>query len=139
MDCYNATVTGNALSGVRGPVVFGVIVAMSLVFVAGPSHADENEALTLYRKGEALFRAKRYRQAIRAFKRAFAKKPAVELILNLAQAYRKLGQLVEARDHYGRFLSLAPSHPLAQEAARLLTQVESELEQRRVAAEQQKL
>ena len=97
---------------------------------------SEQQALLHYRRGEALFRAKKYQAAIREFERAYASAPFPEFVLNLAQAHRAAGNLQVARDYYQRFLKTAAGHAMAPEVAVALTQIEETLKQQRERAKQ---
>ena len=109
----------------------------------GSSSKDgkDKDALVHYRRGEALFKAQRYREAISEFEKAYAIAPVPELILNLAQAHRNAGDKRAAQKYYERFLKDATAHPMAKEAARISTQLQQEIakEDREAAANRRRL
>ena len=91
------------------------------------SEENRTRARVHYTKGEALFKAKQYREAIAEFERAYALAPVPVLLLNLAQTHRVAGNKRRARTYYERFLHQGSTHPMAKEAARIYTELDREI------------
>lgn len=59
----------------------------------------------VYRNAVALYRQKRYSDAIAEFRNAYSIKPTPRLLFNIAQSYRKQGQLAEGIDYFDKYLT----------------------------------
>ena len=85
------------------------LVSVLLLALGGVARAedDETEARFHFRAGEALFRVGKYNEAIREFQAGYGLAPRAPFLLNIAQAYRRLGDVQNAIDAYQKFLDLA--------------------------------
>jgi tetratricopeptide (TPR) repeat protein len=70
--------------------------------------ADPAAARAHYDRGRALFEVDEYRKAIAEFKAAHIEKPDPAYLYNIAECYRRLGEVPEALQFYRRFLATAP-------------------------------
>ena len=94
-----------------------------LLLLTGSAHADD-DAVTLYRRGDEAFQAGRYREAIEAFAAGYKLDPRPEFLLNLAQCHRALGNQDKAIDYLERFLEEAPpGHRLRPAAEKTLAEI----------------
>jgi tetratricopeptide (TPR) repeat protein len=71
--------------------------------------ADAGQARAHFDRGRAFFEVDEYRQAIGEFKAAHIEKPDPAFLYNIAECYRRLGDLSEALQFYRRFLATAPA------------------------------
>src|SRR5215831_17792183 len=71
--------------------------------------ADAGQARAHFDRGRAFFEVDEYRQAIAEFKAAHIEKPDPAFLYNIAECYRRLGDLSEALQFYRRFLATAPA------------------------------
>ena len=96
---------------------------------AAQVHSDAG--LKLYRLGD-------YAAAIPEFETARAIIPLPAFLVNVAQCYRKLGELDRARDFYRRFLTEAPSdiapHHERADVVQILTAIDRQIAARASAA-----
>jgi iron complex outermembrane receptor protein len=69
--------------------------------------ADAARARAHFDKGRTFFEVDEYRKAIAEFKAAHIEKPDPAFLYNIAEAYRRLGELPEALQFYRRFLATA--------------------------------
>ena len=71
--------------------------------------AEASQARAHFDRGRAFFEVDEYRQAIVEFKAAHIEKPDPAFLYNIAECYRRLGDLSEAHQFYRRFLATAPA------------------------------
>jgi tetratricopeptide (TPR) repeat protein len=103
-------------------------------FPAG-SPADSAPADTLakakahFDAGNAHYAAGRYKEAIIEFQAGHGLVPRPSFLLNLGQAYRKLGDLGRAKEAYVGYLrSLPEESPLRDQALKILAEIEVQLQ-----------
>jgi tetratricopeptide (TPR) repeat protein len=73
------------------------------------------KAKLFYQAGEAYYQAGEYQKALDAYEEAATLVDAPELLFNMAQCYRLLGQKEEALESYRRFLAEVPNTPYRKE------------------------
>jgi len=85
-------------------------LTLSLTLPASVTRADAppQDARELFVKGQAAYRAGDYEVAVDLWKRAYEIDARPLLLFNLAQAYGRMGKLVEERDTLKLFLETAP-------------------------------
>jgi tetratricopeptide (TPR) repeat protein len=71
--------------------------------------ADAVQARVHFDRARAFFEVDEYRKAIAEFKAAHIEKPDPAFLYNIAECYRRLGDLSEALQFYRRFLATAPA------------------------------
>jgi tetratricopeptide (TPR) repeat protein len=71
--------------------------------------ADAAQARVHFDRARAFFEVDEYRKAIAEFKAAHIEKPDPAFLYNIAECYRRLGDLSEALQFYRRFLATAPA------------------------------
>ena len=85
--------------------------------------------------GNAHYAAGRYQQAVQAFQAGYALVPRPSFLLNLGQAYRRLGNLPAAKDAYVAYLQALPEEsPLRNQALQVLAEIEVRLQENRAGA-----
>jgi tetratricopeptide (TPR) repeat protein len=82
-----------------------------VLFAASPASAKERSrtALKLTAQAIAHFRDGQYTEAIARFEEAYARDKRPDLLFNIAQSYRKVGECAEALDYYRRYLEAEPT------------------------------
>src|SRR3954471_6400336 len=70
--------------------------------------ADAASARAHFDKGRTFFEVDEYRKAIAEFKAAHIEKPDPAFLYNIAECYRRLGEVPEALQFYRRFLATTP-------------------------------
>lgn len=87
--------------------------------------ANDEEGRRQFKLGEKLLEEGKYREAAQAFEAGYAASPRAGFLLNIANCYRKLGELGKARQYYWRFLEAAPpNHPSRPAALEYLRAIE---------------
>lgn len=91
-----------------------------------PAEADETadtdeQARTLYLRGDRLYSEGQYEEATAAFQESYELSGRPGLLFNLANAYERLGRLEEALQALQRFAPEAPEHQRATVNARIST------------------
>jgi tetratricopeptide (TPR) repeat protein len=87
------------------------VLALIVCFCLLPrlAQADAANARAHFDKGRTFFEVDEYRKAIAEFKAAHIEKPDPAFLYNLAECYRRLGEVPEALQFYRRFLATAPA------------------------------
>jgi tetratricopeptide (TPR) repeat protein len=103
-----------------------LVSTLALCAAALPARAEAplDVARLRAREGQTAYDRGAYREALARFQLAYDARVAPELLFNLAQCHRRLGQLNEAAQLYREFLRRRPGGRDAQRAAWLLVQVE---------------
>jgi len=96
------------------------IVVIAVVMMACPARADDrtDQARRAVDAGLAAQAAGRYDEAIARYQEAYALVPHPDLLFDLGQACRLSGDATSALGYYLRYLDVAPSGHLADDAAR---------------------
>jgi len=82
-----------------------LVAVLALVLALGSARADEREdAAKLLDEGVTLFNAKKYREALEKFDKAYATFASPKILFNIAGALEQLGREAEAAQTYDRFL-----------------------------------
>jgi tetratricopeptide (TPR) repeat protein len=71
--------------------------------------ADAAAARAHFDRGRTFFEVDEYRKAIGEFKAAHIEKPDPAFLYNIAECYRRLGEVPEALQFYRRYLATAPA------------------------------
>jgi tetratricopeptide (TPR) repeat protein len=102
-----------------------------LLLVGGVALAaadDEERARSHYEAGRVQYNLGDYKGAVHEFAAGYKLQPRPEFLVNLGQAYRRLGELERAREMYERFLAEAPADDHARPQVRtLIAEVDREL------------
>jgi tetratricopeptide (TPR) repeat protein len=107
--------------------------AIGLAFALGSTaHAQSADAIgrarTHFEAGRALYNLGNYTDAIREFSAGYQLVPKPQFLVNLGQAYRKLGDLGKAREMYKKFLDeAAPADPDREQVKGVLADIEAEM------------
>ena len=86
-----------------------IVLAAGVAAPATPgasSQASDQEARTLFRRGEINFYAANYQEALDSYQRAYQARPLPGFVFNIAQCYRNLGSYERAGFFYRRYLTL---------------------------------
>jgi tetratricopeptide (TPR) repeat protein len=74
----------------------------------------DDEVVRLSEDAVKAYKEARYDDAIQKLTRAYAIRPVVGLLYNLAKAYEKLGDVVKAYENYKKYVDTAPEQPAEQ-------------------------
>jgi len=100
----------------------GVLVA--LLLVGGVARADQSGARSHFLAGLELYSEGRYAEALREYRAAWLTWEDPELLLDMAECNRHLGNIEEAREQYRGFLDRAPRSPLRGSVERQLARLD---------------
>jgi tetratricopeptide (TPR) repeat protein len=107
------------------------VIAVAAMAQAKPTRADLRRAAREFTRGEKAFQLGDYKKALSSFEKAYALSEDPVVLLNVAQAARKLydfdhdaGRLVRARELYRSFLREAPNSPERGKVEDLLRKVD---------------
>jgi hypothetical protein len=135
------SLVGPVLAAVRFVVLSGVLcAAICRPAEAAPNPTSEQlkEARAHFERGKALYTVGQYADAIREFQAGYVIVPRPQFLLNLGQAYRKLGELVRAKEMYQKFLDEAPSAPEREQVTALIADLDREIAAAAAAAAETK-
>jgi tetratricopeptide (TPR) repeat protein len=94
------------------------------------------QAKRYFASGNEHYAAGRYKEAIRDFQAGYALVPRPNFLVNLGQAYRKLGDLVRAKEAYVSYVRALPlDSTLRDQALQVLAEIEVQLQERRPESE----
>jgi tetratricopeptide (TPR) repeat protein len=112
-------------------------LALSTASASAPTAGSDEAAQQAFRTGVDAARQERWPEALAAFERAYALSPRPVVLINLAGAHVRTGQLVEAAKNYRRVLDEAPSGETTafkRAAAEVLPSVEARIPHVRLRA-----
>src|SRR5262249_22078809 len=116
---------------------YQAIAVCVVLLLAGVTHAQNAEvqsaddvarARTHFEAGRAPYSPGNYTHAIPEFSAGYQLAPRPQFLVNLGQAFRKLGQLEKARDQYRKFLEMAPpSDPDREQVKQILADLDEQI------------
>jgi tetratricopeptide (TPR) repeat protein len=86
-----------------------VLLCLHASPVWAQSQEDIQKAATLFDQAETFYQIQDYQKALELYKEAFVLSKATELLFNIGQCYRFLGQPQEAKRAYNTFLRSLPA------------------------------
>lgn len=107
-----------------------VIAAWCVVAIApGPAHADvaTRAAQRYFEQGEQLFKLGRFSAALREYQKAFDAEPLPELLYNIGQCYRNVGDYEHAILNFKAYLNLLPNAPDRAQVETLIENLEDKV------------
>jgi hypothetical protein len=94
---------------------------------ASAQERDLGAAKKRFAEGKSLFDAGKFADAARVFLEAYELSGKAELLYNVAQAYKKAGEPIEAQRYYKRYLDELPDAPNAEEVLEQIIQLQQEI------------
>jgi tetratricopeptide (TPR) repeat protein len=91
---------------------------------AAPSPEAEREARRAFQAAEADFKAGRFTDALASYQSGYAQAPLPGFLINIAQCYRRLGDLPKAKATYQKFVMVAPDSPHVPEVRTLIAELD---------------
>ena len=89
---------------------------MLLLALCAAAGAEELDAATKskahFEAGRALYRIGSYSEALREFQAGYELAPRPQFLVNIGQAYRKLGEASRAKESFEKYLAAAPADSL---------------------------
>ena len=105
-------------------------LALALLVVATSASASpQDEARSHFKQGKAYQQAGAYLRAAEEFKAAYALDPRVEMLFNIAQAFRLGGDKPHAVEYFKSYLAAQPDGKAADEARALIAQLQREIDE----------
>ena len=112
-----------------------VLVLAALLLCARTAHADDDKskgdmsrAETEFRKAEDLFAAGQYRDAVERYEKAYELSEIPDILFNIGQCYRNLGDYKSAVDHFERYLEGKPDADNRDAVERTIADLNKKLE-----------
>jgi tetratricopeptide (TPR) repeat protein len=85
-----------------------IVLAILLVLARGPDDARKKSAGEHFQRGQKLYAAEKFEQALEEFKAGYATYPLPGFLINIGQSYRQLGERKKAITLYQQYLDLQP-------------------------------
>jgi tetratricopeptide (TPR) repeat protein len=109
-------------------LIAAILITSTWTCPARAQDANESRARAHYEIAQGLYRLGDYRGAIKEFAAGYALVKKPRFLLNIGTMYRKLGDLVHARDLYQQFLDSAPADDAERtQAQEVLKELEEQL------------
>lgn len=105
-------------------LVVAVFLLVSAKGRAAPSPEAEREARRAFQTAEADFKAGRFADALASYQSGYAQAPLPGFLINIAQCYRRLGELTKAKATYQKFVMVAPDSPHVPEVRTLIAELD---------------
>jgi hypothetical protein len=103
-------------------------VALCLFVVAAARGDARSSGQAYLERGLTLYRGGEYRAAIAQFEAGYAKVPRAAFLLDIAQSWRQLGELAQARVYYLRFVTKAGKRdPARAQVLALIDKIDAQL------------
>ncbi|MEA2696960.1 MAG: hypothetical protein QOI66_1231 [Myxococcales bacterium] len=90
---------------------WALLAGVTFFSVTAWAEVDVKRAKEHYSKAESLYRVERFQDAFTEYQEAYLAKPEPNLLFNMAQCQRKMGNRAEAVRFYRRFLAEKPNPP----------------------------
>lgn len=121
----------------RVTCLISFVFAWLAVFAVHRAHADspgglkKPEAIEHFTKGNALYKAGEFDEAVKEYKAGMLVEPSAVFNFNLGQSYRQLGDYRQAKWHYERYLHSGLATAQERDAiTNLITKMDAELQQK---------
>src|SRR5262249_32269483 len=86
-----------------------IVLAILLLLVRGPEDAARRKSAgEHFTRGQKLYAAEKFEQALEEFKAGYASYPLPGFLINIGQSYRQLGERKKAITLYQQYLDLQP-------------------------------
>jgi tetratricopeptide (TPR) repeat protein len=110
-------------------LLLGWLPAIALLLSVAVARGDARSSGQAHlQRGLALYQKGQYRAAIAQFEAGYATLPRAAFLLDIAQSWRQLGRLVEARAYYLRFLAeVSPRDPTRTQVLALVDKIDAQL------------
>ena len=92
-----------------------------------PPDKNREQAAEIFVKAESAYKLQQFEEALKGFQEAYALTSEDSLLFNIAQCYRQLGRLEEAKKSYQTFLRDVPKSPLRANAEERIKDLEAEM------------
>ena len=111
----------------RPALVFATVLALlaagAPILAAAPSEA-EVQSRQAFQTAEEHFKAGRFSDALTKYQAGYDLVPLPGFLINIAQCYRRLGDLTRARASYRKFILVAPDSPLVPQVKTLIEELD---------------
>jgi len=92
------------------------------------SSEAEKQARRSFERAEANFKAGLFAEALAQYRAGYDQLPLPGFLINMAQCQRRMGDLVQARTTYRKFLMVAPDSPYVGEVKALIAELDKLVE-----------
>jgi tetratricopeptide (TPR) repeat protein len=103
------------------------------MLLASPARADADDARELYERGAYAYRLQHWEDALDRFQAAYGASQAPEILFNIGQCQRQLGQFAAAAHSYRAYLAQVPEGGDRAAAERLAAEMDAEAAAERAA------
>ncbi|MBC7974804.1 MAG: tetratricopeptide repeat protein [Myxococcales bacterium] len=114
---------------VDGPGDVSAVIPVG-VRIAAADEPALRAAKLHFERGEKLYSLTKFSEALDEYQKAFDAMPLADLLFNMGQCYRNLGDFAAATFSYKKYLTLAPDAPNRERVEQLIVELEAQQDQR---------
>jgi tetratricopeptide (TPR) repeat protein len=104
--------------------VLAVLVALCAGRAQAATPEAERQARRSFDRAEAHFKSGLFAEALAEYRAGYEQLPLPGFLINIAQCHRRLGDLVQARTTYQKFIMVAPDSPYVDEVKVLIVELD---------------
>jgi tetratricopeptide (TPR) repeat protein len=112
------------ITGWRLALGLSLLLLLGAGVTQAAPHGAEKQARRLFTRAEAYFKAGDFAAALTEYRAGYEKLPLPGFLINIAQCQRRLGDLVEARTTYRKFIVVAPDSPYVDDVKTLIAELD---------------
>jgi tetratricopeptide (TPR) repeat protein len=111
-------------------LILGLAIGFSPPAIAKkPTKEETDKAANLFQAAEAFFNIEEYQKALDAYTEAHQLSQFPDLLFNMAQCHRALGNYKEAANTYKAYLAAVPKSPIRRDVEKWIQEVEAKAAQ----------
>ena len=112
------------MTGRRWACALAVLVALGAGRAQAATPEAERQARRSFDRAEAHFKSGLFAEALAEYRAGYEQLPLPGFLINIAQCHRRLGDLVQARTTYQKFIMVAPDSPYVDEVKVLIVELD---------------
>jgi tetratricopeptide (TPR) repeat protein len=109
-------------------LTLAVLVALGAGRAQAATPEAEKQARTSFEHAEAHFKAGLFAEALAEYRAGYEQLPLPGFLINIAQCQRRMGDLVQARATYSKFILVAPDSPYVEEVKTVIAELDRVIE-----------
>jgi tetratricopeptide (TPR) repeat protein len=116
------------MTGWRLTLVVVALLTLGAGRAAAATPEAERQARRSFERAEAHFKAGLFAEALAEYRAGYEQLPLPGFLINMAQCQRRMGDLVQARTTYQKFIMVAPDSPYVEEVKSLVVELDRLIE-----------
>jgi tetratricopeptide (TPR) repeat protein len=123
------------MTGRRWACALAVLVALGAGGAQAATPEAERQARHSFERAEAHFKSGLFAEALAEYRAGYEQLPLPGFLINIAQCHRRLGDLVQARTTYQKFIMVAPDSPYVDDVKLLIVELDRLIDASEAGAE----